>query len=274
LVAGSTLLFRTGTHGNPKRMVERKPILMEGNLINMTAAAFTVMTRATRNSLLPKHGDRDEEGAGPTPTPVSKLQAALESAEKIREDNDVILKELLTIEEVRELYLQKIENPDLSLYDDNSNRLSEEAFIAKWASDNGLKTPEMIATMEAVAWAPLHNFLENQRRDVARKEGRLPDIDEEADHNPDSNQASLDASTAADNRRRIEQQEADIIRSELLTRVQIDALYDQKISENNPEVISADGTFIPKEVFVSQFISTYGELTPQLDADLDKYLNR
>lgn len=222
------------------------------------------------------HGEEGHHHHGDSPTaeeevedqapgnPVTPLERAMATRERIREDNETILSELLSTEEVRDLYREKLENPDLSLYDDNGNRLSEEEFVAKWTSDHGVRTPELEATMEAAAWAPVENAL--------AKANSPSDGSEQMDS--ESGNEALSPAEAEERRRTIRRQEAEVVRAELLTREEIEALYDQKVSENSPEVFFPGGGRITKDEFVRSFIETHGELTPELNQVLSEYGSR
>ncbi len=207
--------------------------------------------------------EKDVEDQTPEP-PANPLERAIATKEHIREENETILRELLSADEVRDLYREKLETPDLSLYDDEGNRLSEEEFVAKWTSDHGIKTPEMEASMEAAAWAPVENAL--------AKTGSLNEGSDLADS--ESAETRLSPAEEEERRREIRQQEAETIRAELLTRAQIEALYEQKVSENSPEVFFPGGGRVTKDEFVRMFIETHGELTPELNQVLNEYGSR
>lgn len=222
-----------------------------------------VEPRSVVSSIVREGQDEEPE------TAASRLERAMASRQRILEENQTILNELLSSDEVRALYQEKLENPDLTLYDDQGNRLSEEEFIATWIANNGIKTPEMEATMEASAWAPVQAALAKERA------FSLGGRDEQSD-SPDANSGNSAESPAElqERLRQIRRQEAEVIRAELLTRPQIEALYDQKVSEHSPEVLLPDGGVVSKDVFVRQFVESYGELTPELNQVLDEYQNR
>jgi len=200
-------------------------------------------------------------------TMAVRLQQAINQSNMIREQNNIILSELLSKEEIRAMYKERLNNADLSLYGEDGTRLSEEDYIKKWISDYGEKTPEMIASMEADAQRPIDNFLASQNPTPNTLTDEQRSL-QEAAQTPE--QKRLEAERIKEDRRK----EIDIVRSELLTRNEIEQLYDLKVSEGSSEVINADGSQLPKNDYVQGFINSYGELTPELEAALQKAADR
>lgn len=196
----------------------------------------------------------DKELREPPASMAKKMAEAYRQSEKIRVQNETILAELLTTDEVRAMYKERLNNADLSLYGDDGSRLNEDEYVAKWIADQGIETEEMVAAMDDAAQQPIDNILSQQDRvsNSTPDELQTPETAEER---------------AASEQRRQEHRRAEIetIRNELLTRSQIETLYDERLAEGNPEIISPDGQVVPKSEYVSGFIETYGELTPELD---------